>query len=81
MSNESYDTSFYSWIDKNNEIMTIMSQEFPKPYKPLGGDINFKADLSNYATKAHLKNEKGFDTSKLALKPEIKFSKFKSWSR
>ena len=31
MSNESYDTSFYSWIDKNNEIMTIMSQEFPKP--------------------------------------------------
>ena len=78
MSNESYDTSFYSWIDKNNEIMTIMSQEFPKPYKPLGGDINFKADLSNYATKAHIKKEKGFDTSKLALKPEIKFSKFKS---
>ena len=62
MSNESYDTSFYSWIDKNNEIMTIMSQEFPKPYKPFGGDINFKADLSNYATKADLKNEKGFET-------------------
>ena len=23
-----------------------MSQYFPKPYEPFGGDINFKADLS-----------------------------------
>ena len=29
-----------------------MSQQFPKPYKPFGGEINVKADLSNYATKA-----------------------------
>ena len=28
-----------------------MSQYFPKPYEPIGGDINIKADLSNYATK------------------------------
>ena len=28
-----------------------MNQYFPKPYKPFGGDINVKIDLSNYATK------------------------------
>ena len=26
-----------------------MSQYFPKPYKPFGGDINVKVDLFNYA--------------------------------
>ena len=40
-----------------------MSQYFPKPYKPFGGDINVKVDLSNYATKAGLKNATGVDTS------------------
>ena len=33
-----------------------MSQYFPKPYEPFGGDINVKVDLSNYATKTDLKN-------------------------
>ena len=33
-----------------------MSQYFPKPYEPFGGDINVKVDLSNYATKTALKN-------------------------
>ena len=28
-----------------------MSQYFPKPYEPFGGNINVKVDLSNYATK------------------------------
>ena len=28
-----------------------MSQYFPKPYEPFGGDINVTVDLSNYATK------------------------------
>ena len=32
-----------------------MSQYFPKPYGPFGGDINVKIDLSNYATKMTLK--------------------------
>ena len=32
-----------------------MSQYFPKPYDPLGADINVKVDLLNYATKAVLK--------------------------
>ena len=45
-----------------------MSQYFPKPCESFGGDINVKVDLSNYATKANLKNATGIDTSKLALK-------------
>ena len=32
-----------------------MSQYFPKPYEPFGGDINVKVDLLNYATKQTLK--------------------------
>ena len=32
-----------------------MSQYFPKPYEPFGGDINVKVDLSNYATKTDIK--------------------------
>ena len=45
-----------------------MSQQFPKPYEPFEGDINVKADLSIYATKANLKNAKGVNISKLAAK-------------
>ena len=33
-----------------------MSQYFSKPYEPFGKDINVKVDLSNYATKADIKN-------------------------
>ena len=43
-----------------------MIQYFPNPYEPLGGDVNVKVDLSNYVTKADLKNTTGTDTSKLA---------------
>ena len=32
-----------------------LSQYSPKPYKPFGGDINVKVDLSSYTTKADLK--------------------------
>ena len=48
-----------------------MSQYFPKPYEPFGGDINFKVDLSNYATKADFKNATGADTSKSAKKVDL----------
>ena len=52
-----------------------MSEYFPKQYEQFGGDINVKVDLSNYATKADLKNATGIDTSKLAdlvsLKAEV----------
>ena len=44
-----------------------MIQYFPKPYEPFGGDINVIVDLTNYVTKADLKNGTGIDTSKLAL--------------
>ena len=44
-----------------------MSQYFPKPYEPFGGDINVKVDLSNYATKANIKNISHVDTSSFAL--------------
>ena len=39
-----------------------MSKYFPKPYEPLGGDINVKVDLSNYATKADIENISHVDT-------------------
>ena len=45
-----------------------MSQCFPKPYEPFGGDINVKVDLANYATKADIKNISHVDTSSFALK-------------
>ena len=48
-----------------------MSQYFPKPYEPFGGDINVKVDLSNYATKADIKNISHVDTSSFALKKNL----------
>ena len=48
-----------------------MSQYFPKPYEPFGGDSNVKADLSNYATKLDSKNARGIDKSILALKSNL----------
>ena len=55
-----------------NEIHCIkMSQYFPKPYEPFGGEINVKFNLSNYPTKADLKNATGIDTSKLAAKSDL----------
>ena len=48
-----------------------MRQYFPKRYKPFGGDIYVKIDLSNYATKCDLKNATGTDTFKLAAKSDL----------
>ena len=48
-----------------------MSQYFPKQYEPFGGDINVKVDLSNYATKADIKNISHVDTSSFALKTNL----------
>ena len=48
-----------------------MSQYFPKPYKPFGGDINSKVDLSNYATKTTLKNIPHIDVSNYALNSNL----------
>ena len=48
-----------------------MSQYFPKPYEPFGGDINVKVDLSNYATKTDITNISHVDTSSFALKTNL----------
>ena len=48
-----------------------MSQYFPKPYEPFGGDINVKLDLSNYATKADIQNISHVDTSSFAWKSNL----------
>ena len=48
-----------------------MSQYFPKPYELLGGDINVKVDLSNYAAKTDLKNVSHVDVSSFALKSNL----------
>ena len=48
-----------------------MSQYFPKPYEPFGGNINVRVDLSNYATKDDIKNFTHVDTSNFALKTNL----------
>ena len=49
----------------------IMSQYFPKPCEPFGGDINVKVNLFNYATKSDLKNTTVIDATKLAAKFDL----------
>ena len=49
-----------------------MSQYFPKPFNSHFGDsIKVKIDLSNYATKADIKNISHVDTSSFALKKNL----------
>ena len=48
-----------------------ISQYFPKPYQPFGGDINVEIDLSNYETKADIENISQVDTSSFALKTNL----------
>ena len=65
-----------SWIDKKDLVLVALqriktSQYFPKPYGPFGGDINVKVDLSNYATKADIKNISHVNTSSFALKTNL----------
>ena len=48
-----------------------MSQYFPKPYEPFGGDISVKDDLSNYAIKADIKNISNVGTSSFASKTNL----------
>ena len=51
-----------------------MSQYFPKPYEPFGGNINVRDDINyatNYATKTDIKNILNVDTSSFALKSNL----------
>ena len=48
-----------------------MSQYLPKPFRSFGGNINVKVDLSNYATKADIKNITHVESSSFALKTNL----------
>ena len=48
-----------------------MSEYFPKMFRSFGGNINVKVDLSNYATKADIKNISHVDTLSFALKSNL----------
>ena len=60
-----YGNSFNTWIDKRDLVqwnflkrfILLYKNEsyFRKPLRSFGGNINVKADLSNYATKSDLK--------------------------
>ena len=52
-------------------LLYKISRYFPKQYEPFGGDINVKFDLSNYATKADIKNISHVDTSCFASKTNL----------
>ena len=54
-----------------------MSQYFPKAFRSFGDNINFKVDLSNYATKTDLENITLIDTSSFALKINLASLKLK----
>ena len=58
-------------------LLYKMSQYFPKPYEPFGGDINVKIDLSNYATKVDIKNILHVDALRFALKTNLASLKLK----
>ena len=48
-----------------------MGEYFPKSFKSFERNINVKVDLSNYATKADIKNILHVDTSSLTLKTSL----------
>ena len=48
-----------------------MSKYFLEPYEPFGWDLNVTIDLSNYATRADIKNIPRVDTSNFALKTNL----------
>ena len=48
-----------------------MSKFFPKIFRSFRRNINVKVDLSNYATKADIKNISRVDTSSFALKTNL----------
>ena len=48
-----------------------MSRFFPKSFESFRRNINVKLDLSNYTTKADIKNVSHVDTSSFALKANL----------
>ena len=64
-----YDNLFNCWINKK-DILKKMSEYFPKPSSH-EENIKVKIDLTNYATKADIKNITHVDTSNFALKTNL----------
>ena len=52
------------------KYIVLLSEYFPKP-KSLGANVKVKSDLSNYVTKADLKNATGVNTSDFIKKTNI----------
>ena len=48
-----------------------MIKYFLEPYEPFGWEFNVTIDLSNYATRADIKNILHIDTSNFALKTNL----------
>ena len=46
-------------------------QYFPQPFRSFGRNVNVKVDLSNFATKADIKNISHLDTSSFVLKTNL----------
>ena len=67
-----YNNSFNSWIDKKRHSINewVFSGK-----KSLGANVKVELDLSNYATKADLKNAAGVDRSDFAKKTNLANSK------
>ena len=57
----------YLIVGLTKKTLYKMSQYFPKPYEPSGGEINIKVNLSNYATKTDSQKAAGIDTSNINL--------------
>ena len=70
--------NFFDKITSGGAIKNDIMQNKESAEKSFGGRVKVELDLSNYATKAELKNATGADTSKFAkmadlanLKPEV----------
>ena len=61
------DSSFNSWIDKNDLVWKWVNT-FLNHMNHFAGDINIKVYLYNYATKPSIKNISHVDTPSCALK-------------
>ena len=59
------------WCDSKVLQRIKISKFFPEPYDRFGRSINNTVDLSNYATKTHLKNVTHVDTSSFVLKTDL----------
>ena len=59
---------FFKWnfINERSHMKWVNN-----PFIRFGGNINVKVDLSNYATKADIKNITHVDTSSFALKTDL----------